>query len=102
MFALSKQTLFYDDTGFGIPVADSFKAFHHLLLLQLEFCDDACIGRFLRARGNNVRRAARMLRATLNWRERIEIGMCPKVDPLIVESYYFFCPLSSSLVLSQR
>lgn len=42
--------------------------------LQLEFCDDACIQRYLKARANNVRRAARMLRATLNWREKINIG----------------------------
>jgi len=41
---------------------------------QFEFCDDACIQRYLKARANNVRRAARMLRATLNWREKINIG----------------------------
>ncbi|XP_024398179.1 uncharacterized protein [Physcomitrium patens] len=41
---------------------------------QADFCDDACVLRYLRARGNNVRRAARMLRATLNWREKINIG----------------------------
>ncbi|XP_024379333.1 uncharacterized protein [Physcomitrium patens] len=41
---------------------------------QAEFCDDACVTRYLKARGNNVRRAARMLRATLNWREKINIG----------------------------
>lgn len=42
--------------------------------LQAAFCDDACVIRFLKARENNARRAARMLRATLNWREKITIG----------------------------
>ncbi|KAG0582472.1 hypothetical protein M758_3G062100 [Ceratodon purpureus] len=41
---------------------------------QVEFCDDACVTRYLRARGNNVRKAAKMLRATLNWREKINMG----------------------------
>lgn len=41
---------------------------------QAEFCDDACAVRYLKARENNVRRAARMLRATLDWREKINIG----------------------------
>lgn len=51
-------------------------AFFSLALFcpQLEFCDEACITRYLRARGNSVRRAAKMLRATLNWREKINIG----------------------------
>ena len=42
--------------------------------MQVEFCDDACVTRYLRARGNNVRKAAKMLRATLNWREKINMG----------------------------
>ncbi|KAG0577299.1 hypothetical protein M758_5G140200 [Ceratodon purpureus] len=41
---------------------------------QTEFCNDACVMRYLKARGNNVRRAAKMLRATLEWREKINIG----------------------------
>lgn len=41
---------------------------------QAEFCDDACVTRYLRARGNNVRRAAKMLRATLNWRDKLNMG----------------------------
>ncbi|CAK9235326.1 unnamed protein product [Sphagnum jensenii] len=41
---------------------------------QVAFCDDACVERYLKARGNNCRRAARLLKATLNWREKINIG----------------------------
>jgi hypothetical protein len=44
------------------------------LLLQAAFCDDACVERYLKVRGNNCRRAARLLKATLNWREKINIG----------------------------
>jgi hypothetical protein len=32
------------------------------------------VERYLKARGNNCRRAARLLKATLNWREKINIG----------------------------
>ena len=45
-----------------------------LFSMQLEFCDDACVARYLRARGNNARKAAKMLRATINWREKINMG----------------------------
>ncbi|KAH9571581.1 hypothetical protein CY35_02G101100 [Sphagnum magellanicum] len=41
---------------------------------QAAFCDHACVERYLKARGNNCRRAARLLKATLNWREKINIG----------------------------
>ncbi|CAM6068198.1 unnamed protein product [Sphagnum tenellum] len=41
---------------------------------QAAFCDDACVERYLKVRGNNCRRAARLLKATLNWREKINIG----------------------------
>ena len=74
----------YDSLIFQLPVVAS--KIIHRFLLQLNFCDDACIHRYLKARGNNVRRAARMLRATLNWREKIEIGRCShgSLDLLIV------------------
>ncbi|PKA49865.1 Patellin-6 [Apostasia shenzhenica] len=39
--------------------------------LQEKFCNDACIERFLKARGENVKKAAKNLRAVLSWRESI-------------------------------
>lgn len=55
-----------DILTFGIGIS--------IFLLQLDFCDEACLDRYLKARGNNVRKAARMLLATLQWREKNEIG----------------------------
>ncbi|XBH86324.1 hypothetical protein VPH35_074010 [Triticum aestivum] len=36
-----------------------------------EYCNDACVERFLRAKGDNVKKAAKTLRAVLSWRETI-------------------------------
>lgn len=38
---------------------------------QAEYCNDACVERFLRARGDSVKKAAKNLRAVLSWRETI-------------------------------
>ncbi|XP_039071157.1 uncharacterized protein LOC120218249 [Hibiscus syriacus] len=38
---------------------------------QEKFCSNACIERFLRAKGDNVKKAAKHLRACLAWRESI-------------------------------
>ncbi|XP_038991637.1 uncharacterized protein LOC120114938 [Hibiscus syriacus] len=38
---------------------------------QEKFCSNACVERFLRAKGDNVKRAARHLRACLAWRESV-------------------------------
>ncbi|KAI4993359.1 SEC14 cytosolic factor-like [Hordeum vulgare subsp. vulgare] len=38
---------------------------------QAEYCNDACVERFLRARGDSVKKAAKTLRAVLSWREAI-------------------------------
>ncbi|THU59241.1 hypothetical protein C4D60_Mb07t00070 [Musa balbisiana] len=38
---------------------------------QEKFCNDACVERFLRAKGNNVKKAAKQLRTALSWRESI-------------------------------
>ncbi|KAG6544311.1 hypothetical protein Mapa_014314 [Marchantia paleacea] len=48
---------------------------------QLEFCNDACVERYLKARGYNVRRAAKLLKATLAWRENFD------VDYLIADEF---------------
>ncbi|KAL6971535.1 hypothetical protein U1Q18_031214 [Sarracenia purpurea var. burkii] len=42
-----------------------------LTLKQEKFCNDSCIERFLRSRGENVKKAAKQLRACLSWRESI-------------------------------
>ncbi|KAF0912541.1 hypothetical protein E2562_015238 [Oryza meyeriana var. granulata] len=38
---------------------------------QALYCNDACVERFLRARGESVKKAAKHLRAVLSWRETI-------------------------------
>ncbi|KAJ8768478.1 hypothetical protein K2173_021631 [Erythroxylum novogranatense] len=40
---------------------------------QEKFCNNACVERFLRAEGDNVKKAAKHLRACLSWRESIVI-----------------------------
>lgn len=42
--------------------------------IQKSFCDDACVERFLKARGNDVKKAAKQLRTCLAWRDTIPIG----------------------------
>ncbi|XVF66674.1 hypothetical protein PTKIN_Ptkin10aG0056000 [Pterospermum kingtungense] len=42
-----------------------------LTLKQEKFCNNACVERFLRAKGNNVKKAAKHLRVCLSWRESI-------------------------------
>ncbi|KAM0891131.1 hypothetical protein ACQ4PT_026586 [Festuca glaucescens] len=38
---------------------------------QAVYCNDACVERFLRSRGDSVKKAAKQLRAALSWRETI-------------------------------
>jgi hypothetical protein len=38
------------------------------------YCNDACVERFLRSRGDSVKKAAKHLRAALSWRETIGAG----------------------------
>ncbi|XP_052190421.1 uncharacterized protein LOC127800058 [Diospyros lotus] len=42
-----------------------------LSLKQEKFCNKACVERFLKSRGDNVKKAAKHLRACLSWRESI-------------------------------
>lgn len=42
-----------------------------LTLKQEKFCSNACVERFLKLRGDNVKKAAKQLRACLSWRESI-------------------------------
>ncbi|KAF5824183.1 putative CRAL-TRIO lipid binding domain, CRAL/TRIO domain superfamily [Helianthus annuus] len=52
-----------------------------LTLKQEKFCNEACIGRFLKAKGDNVKKTAKQLRATLSWRENLG------VDHLIADEF---------------
>ncbi|KAL7601283.1 uncharacterized protein LOC111890794 [Lactuca sativa] len=52
-----------------------------LTLKQEKFCNEACIGRFLKAKGDNVKKAAKQLRACLSWRENLSI------DHLIADEF---------------
>ncbi|KAI4345626.1 hypothetical protein L6164_012728 [Bauhinia variegata] len=42
-----------------------------LTVKQEKFCNYACVERFLKAKGENVKKAAKQLRACLSWRESI-------------------------------
>ncbi|XP_042491482.1 uncharacterized protein LOC122071229 [Macadamia integrifolia] len=42
-----------------------------LTVKQEKFCNYACVGRFLKAKGDSVKKAAKHLRACLSWRESI-------------------------------
>ncbi|MCO5606931.1 hypothetical protein L7F22_061122 [Adiantum nelumboides] len=44
-----------------------------LLAKQLDYCSEACIGRVLKAKGNNIKKAAKQLRATLAWRASLDV-----------------------------
>ncbi|GFZ08858.1 Sec14p-like phosphatidylinositol transfer family protein [Actinidia rufa] len=44
-----------------------------LSLKQEKFCNNACVERFLKSKGHNVKKAAKQLRACLSWRESIGI-----------------------------
>ncbi|KAF8394404.1 hypothetical protein HHK36_020612 [Tetracentron sinense] len=45
-----------------------------LTLKQEKFCNNACVERFLKARGDSVKKAAKHLRACLSWRDSISTG----------------------------
>ncbi|KAJ4722448.1 Random slug 5 [Melia azedarach] len=45
-----------------------------LTVKQEKFCNSACVDRFLRAKGDNVKKSAKHLRTCLSWRENIGIG----------------------------
>jgi hypothetical protein len=38
---------------------------------QAQYCNDACVERFLRSRGESVKKAAKHLRTVLSWRETV-------------------------------
>lgn len=42
--------------------------------LQEKFCNDACVERFLRWKGDNVKKTARQIRTCLSWRDSIGAG----------------------------
>lgn len=42
-----------------------------LSIKQAQYCDDACVERFLRWRGESVKKAAKHLRTVLSWRETV-------------------------------
>ncbi|XP_047335856.1 uncharacterized protein LOC124939423 [Impatiens glandulifera] len=44
-----------------------------LSLKQEKFCNNACVERFLKSKGDNIKKAAKQLRACLSWRETIGI-----------------------------
>lgn len=52
-----------------------------LSLKQEKFCNTACVERFLKAKGDNVKKAVKSLRACLSWRDTIGI------DHLIADEF---------------
>lgn len=63
---------------------------------QEKFCTDACVGRFLKARGDRVKKAAKHLRACLSWRDAIGVGsflppLYPELRPPLSASFISSC-----------
>jgi len=56
------------------------------------FCSDACISRYLRARNWNVKKAAKMLKLTLKWREEYKPEEIRWVSACL-SSFCFVCLL---------
>lgn len=54
-------------------VLDLLRKQSPLSVKQEKFCNNACVERFLRAKGDNVKKAAKLLRACLSWRESLGI-----------------------------
>ncbi|XAR54666.1 hypothetical protein NMG60_11029903 [Bertholletia excelsa] len=52
-------------------VLDILRKQSPLSLKQEKFCNSACVQRFLRSKGDSVKKAAKQLRACLSWRETI-------------------------------
>ncbi|KAJ8442767.1 hypothetical protein Cgig2_011037 [Carnegiea gigantea] len=54
-------------------VLDILRKHSPLSLKQEKFCNTACVERFLRAKGESVKKAAKQLRACLTWRDTIGV-----------------------------
>ncbi|KAL9237624.1 hypothetical protein vseg_012151 [Gypsophila vaccaria] len=54
-------------------VLDLLRKQSPLTLRQEKFCNTACVERFLKAKGENVKKGAKQLRACLTWRDAIGI-----------------------------
>ncbi|KAH7573767.1 hypothetical protein ACOSP7_007625 [Xanthoceras sorbifolium] len=56
-----------------------------LSVKQEKFCNNACVDRFLRAKGDSVKKAAKHLRACLSWRESVGIDQNLTADEFSAE-----------------
>lgn len=63
-------------------------SFCFVLVLQEKFCNTACVERFLKAKGDSVKKAAKQLRACLSWRQSIGTGSF-----LLLLSHFFLLVL---------
>ncbi|KAH8495783.1 hypothetical protein H0E87_018824 [Populus deltoides] len=61
----------HKDNDRGEAVLELLRKHAPLTVKQEKFCNNACVERFLRAKGDNVKKAAKHLRACLSWRESI-------------------------------
>ncbi|XP_057771721.1 uncharacterized protein LOC130991484 [Salvia miltiorrhiza] len=52
-------------------VVELLKKQSPLTIKQEKFCSNACVERFLKAKGDNVKKAAKQMRASLAWRDSI-------------------------------
>ncbi|KAI7743071.1 hypothetical protein M8C21_006608, partial [Ambrosia artemisiifolia] len=77
----SPQIITHIDKNRAQAVLQLVKKASPLTLKQEKFCNEACIGRFLKAKGDNVKKAAKQLRACLSWRENLG------VDDLIADDF---------------
>ncbi|KAJ8643500.1 hypothetical protein MRB53_005248 [Persea americana] len=60
-----------DDKKRAEEVLQILKKQAPLTVKQEKFCNDACVERFLKSKGDNVKKAAKHLRSCLSWRENI-------------------------------
>ena len=63
---------------------------------QAQYCNDACVERFLRSRGENVKKAAKHLRTVLSWRETVGAGTLISFHPFLSLSHHICRELSVS------
>lgn len=62
--------------------------------MQEKFCNSACVERFLKAKGDSVKKTAKVLRACLSWRNTVGTGNSTtdyyKPNPLVSSRPHFF------------
>lgn len=74
-------------------------------MLQEKFCNNGCLERFLKVKGDNVKKAAKQMRSCLAWRDSIGTGIFVSslsffVFIHIIFHFHFLSQLSNQTTLS--